>query len=63
MFNRYVDGLATTQPRDEAMYRERGTRIAREGHINKSHLDAPQAETGIDPSSDVYAVINSKLSS
>ncbi len=23
MFNRYVDGLATTQPRDEAIYRER----------------------------------------
>jgi hypothetical protein len=27
----------------------------------KSHLDAPQGEAGIDPSSDVYVVINSKL--
>jgi hypothetical protein len=24
MFNRYVDGLDTWQPRDEALYRERG---------------------------------------
>jgi uncharacterized peroxidase-related enzyme len=36
MFNRYVDGLGTTQPRDEAMYRERGKRIAREGYVNVS---------------------------
>src|ERR1700692_141690 len=42
MFNRYVDGLATTQPRDEAMYRERGKRIARDGYINirKGYLPA-----------------------
>ncbi len=42
MFNRYVDGLATTQPRDEAMYRERGKRIAREGYtaISKEYLPA-----------------------
>ena len=33
MYNRYVDGLATTQPRDEAMYRERGKMIAREGYV------------------------------
>jgi uncharacterized peroxidase-related enzyme len=36
MYNRYVDGLATTQPRDEAMYRERGKRVAREGYISVS---------------------------
>jgi uncharacterized peroxidase-related enzyme len=36
MFNRYVDGLATTQPRDEAMYRERGKWIARDGYVNVS---------------------------
>ena len=36
MYNRYVDGLATTQPRDEAMYRERGKRVAREGYITVS---------------------------
>jgi uncharacterized peroxidase-related enzyme len=36
MFNRYVDGLGTSQPRDEAMYRERGKWIAREGYVNVS---------------------------
>ena len=42
MFNRYVDGLDTTQPRDEAMYRERGKRVAREGYItvSKEYLPA-----------------------
>ena len=46
MFNRYVDGLATTQPRDEATYRERGKRIAREGYINisKEYLPAEIAD-------------------
>jgi alkylhydroperoxidase/carboxymuconolactone decarboxylase family protein YurZ len=46
MFNRYVDGLATTQPRDEAMYRERGKRIAREGYINisKEYIPAEIAD-------------------
>ena len=33
MYNRYVDGLGTWQPRDEAMYRERGKRIARDGYV------------------------------
>ncbi len=36
MYNRYVDGLATTQPHDEAMYRERGKIVAREGYIQGS---------------------------
>ena len=36
MFNRYVDGLDTSQPRDEAMYRERGKWIARDGYVNVS---------------------------
>jgi len=42
MFNRYVDGLGTTQPRDEAMYRERGKWIARDGyvHVSKQYLPA-----------------------
>jgi uncharacterized peroxidase-related enzyme len=45
MFNRYVDGLATTQPRDEAMYRERGKWIARDGYVNvsKEYLPAEAA--------------------
>lgn len=40
MYNRYVDGLGTTQPHDDAMYRERGKMVAREGYIagSKSYL-------------------------
>src|SRR5271155_703314 len=36
MYNRYVDGLGTWQPHDEAMYRERGKRVAREGYVTVS---------------------------
>src|SRR5271154_906358 len=32
MFNRYVDGLATWQPRDAEVYREIGKRIANHGY-------------------------------
>jgi uncharacterized peroxidase-related enzyme len=46
MFNRYVDGLATTQPRDEAMYRERGKRIARDGYATVSKEYLPETVTG-----------------
>lgn len=44
MFNRYVEGLGTEQPRDEAMYRERGKRIARDGYhaISKEYLPATE---------------------
>jgi uncharacterized peroxidase-related enzyme len=44
MYNRYVDGLGTTQPRDEAMYRERGKLVARDGYISISKTYLP-AET------------------
>jgi len=45
MYNRYVDGLATWQPHDEEMYRERGKRVAREGYItvSKDYLPEPAA--------------------
>lgn len=45
MYNRYVDGLGTTQPRDEAMYRERGKMVARDGYIaiSKTYLPGPTA--------------------
>lgn len=45
MYNRYVDGLGTTQPRDEAMYRERGKRVAQDGYISvsKTYLPAEAA--------------------
>jgi uncharacterized peroxidase-related enzyme len=36
MYNRYVDGLDTIQPDDEAMYRERGKRVARDGYVTVS---------------------------
>jgi alkylhydroperoxidase family enzyme len=36
MYNRYVDGLATEQPDNEALYRERGRRVARDGYVKVS---------------------------
>jgi glutamate synthase domain-containing protein 2 len=43
MYNRYVDGLGTEQPDDEALYRERGRRVARDGYVAVSHeyLETP----------------------
>jgi uncharacterized peroxidase-related enzyme len=45
MYNRYVDGLGTVQPRDEVMYRERAKRVAREGYVtvSKEYLPAEAA--------------------
>jgi uncharacterized peroxidase-related enzyme len=45
MYNRYVDGLGTVQPRDEAMYRERGKMVARDGYVSvsKTYLPAEPA--------------------
>jgi uncharacterized peroxidase-related enzyme len=36
MFNRYVDGLDTWQPREEALYLERGKKTARDGYVEMS---------------------------
>ena len=36
MYNRYVDGLDTWQPREEGLYRERGKKTAREGYVEMS---------------------------
>jgi uncharacterized peroxidase-related enzyme len=33
MYNRYVDGLGTWQPRDPEMYREMGQRMASQGYV------------------------------
>jgi uncharacterized peroxidase-related enzyme len=41
MYNRYVDGLDTWQPRDEELYRDRGKKTAREGYISTSHEYLP----------------------
>ena len=42
MYNRYVDGLDTWQPRDEALYLERGRRTAREGYVAMSKEYMPR---------------------
>lgn len=42
MYNRYVDGLDTWQPRTEDLYRERGKRTAREGYVEMSKEYLPQ---------------------
>ena len=41
MYNRYVDGLDTWQPKDEALYRERGRKTAREGYVQMSREYLP----------------------
>jgi uncharacterized peroxidase-related enzyme len=45
MYNRYVDGLATVQPLDEAPYLERGKQVARDGYVavSKTYLPKPEA--------------------
>jgi uncharacterized peroxidase-related enzyme len=45
MYNRYVDGLGTVQPRDEEMYRQRGIMIARDGYVEVSKTYIPAAAT------------------
>jgi uncharacterized peroxidase-related enzyme len=35
MFNRYVDGLATWTPTDDAAYDEMGRRMAQQGYVNR----------------------------
>jgi len=46
MYNRYVDGLATVQPRDEGMYRERGKIVARDGYVSVSKTYLPAEPAG-----------------
>src|ERR1017187_3654719 len=36
MYNRYVDGLGAEQPDDDALYRERRKRVARDGYVTVS---------------------------
>ncbi|MDQ2841459.1 MAG: peroxidase-related enzyme [Acidobacteriota bacterium] len=36
MYNRYVDGLDTWQPHDEALYLQRGKKTARDGYVEMS---------------------------
>jgi len=46
MYNRYVDGLATWQPREEELYRQRGKKTAREGYVAVSREYIPQNAHG-----------------
>jgi uncharacterized peroxidase-related enzyme len=43
MYNRYVDGLATWQPRDPAMYSSMGEHLATHGYLTPS-IPAPALE-------------------
>ena len=45
MYNRYVDGLATWQPQEEALYRERGKITAKQGYVAVSKTYIPQLST------------------
>jgi uncharacterized peroxidase-related enzyme len=47
MYNRYVDGLATWQPQDEDLYRQRGKKTAKDGYVTMSreYLSRPELET------------------
>jgi len=49
MYNRYVDGLDTWQPRDEELYRERGKKTAREGYVSMSREYLPGPTTRAQP--------------
>jgi uncharacterized peroxidase-related enzyme len=42
MYNRYVDGLATVQPHDPALYRERGKMVARNGYVAANLTNVPK---------------------
>ena len=43
MYNRYVDGLATLQPKNDAMYAQMGAHLAREGYRTPSIRPASEA--------------------
>jgi uncharacterized peroxidase-related enzyme len=45
LFNRYVDGLATWQPRDPELYREIGQQTASLGYARRDWKKPPQATT------------------
>jgi hypothetical protein len=49
MFNRYVDGLATWQPRDPGIYREIGQQTSKLGYVGRDYkkpLEAIAAKQG-----------------
>jgi uncharacterized peroxidase-related enzyme len=42
MYNRYVDGLATWQPRELEAYREMGQQLAKEGYVRDRFREVPK---------------------
>ena len=44
MYNRYVDGLATVQPKDPDFYRQRGKMVAQDGYVaaNLTNVAPPE---------------------
>lgn len=43
MYNRYVDGLATWQPREREAYREMGEQLAQLGYVRDRFRESPKA--------------------
>ena len=43
MYNRYVDGLATWQPREREAYREMGEQLAHQGYTRDRFRETPKA--------------------
>jgi uncharacterized peroxidase-related enzyme len=43
MYNRYVDGLATWQPREREAYRAMGEQLAHEGYVRDRFREIPKA--------------------
>ena len=43
MYNRYVDGLATWQPREREAYREMGEQMAHQGYTRDRFKETPKA--------------------
>ena len=47
MYNRYVDGLATWQPRDPAMYTEMGKLMAQQGYVKDPVAEQAEVAAGV----------------
>jgi uncharacterized peroxidase-related enzyme len=43
MYNRYVDGLATWQPREPEAYRQMGEQLAREGYVREGRREGAKS--------------------
>ncbi|HUZ95517.1 MAG TPA: peroxidase-related enzyme [Edaphobacter sp.] len=55
MYNRYVDGLATVQPHDPDLYRQRGKMLARDGYVVANLQNAANPEVDTEPAKGMTA--------